>query len=109
MDRLPAEEAGTADGRTAATNATVRSVFIIGPDKKSKRSSGGKSVKWAGMFLFGFIILLGGVVAALWKLGVLARIGTTWTIIGLVIALGLGIMISVGSSGAKENIQIDRK
>jgi len=66
-------------------------------------------VKWAGMFLFGFIILLGGVVAALWKLGVLARIGTTWTIIGLVIALGLGIMISVGSSGAKENIQIVRK
>jgi len=66
-------------------------------------------VKWAGMFLFGFAILLGGVVAALWKLGVLARIGTTWTIIGLVIALGLGIMISVGSSGAKENIQIDRK
>jgi len=66
-------------------------------------------VKWAGMFLFGFLILLGGVVAALWKLGVLARIGTTWTIIGLVIALGLGIMISVGSSGAKENIQIDRK
>ncbi len=31
---LPAEEAGTSDGRTAATNATVRSVFIIGPDKK---------------------------------------------------------------------------
>ena len=66
-------------------------------------------MKWAGMFLVGFIILLGGVMAALWKLGVLARIGTTWTIIGLVIALGLGIMISVGSSGAKENIQIDRK
>ena len=33
---LPAEEAGTAEGRTAATNATVRSVFIIGPDKKIK-------------------------------------------------------------------------
>jgi thioredoxin-dependent peroxiredoxin len=33
---LPAEEAGTSDGRTAATNATVRSVFIIGPDKKIK-------------------------------------------------------------------------
>ena len=33
---LPAEEAGGADGRTAATNATVRSVFIIGPDKKIK-------------------------------------------------------------------------
>ena len=35
-DMLPAEEPGTAEGRTAATNATVRSVFIIGPDKKIK-------------------------------------------------------------------------
>jgi hypothetical protein len=61
------------------------------------------------MFLVGFIILMGGILAALWKLGVLAKIGTTWTIIGVVIAVGLGIMISVGSSGAKENIQIDRK
>ena len=33
---LPADEAGTSDGRTAAANATVRSVFIIGPDKKIK-------------------------------------------------------------------------
>ncbi|HKO80741.1 MAG TPA: peroxiredoxin [Chitinophagaceae bacterium] len=35
-DMLPAEEAGTSDGRTAATNQTVRSVFVIGPDKKIK-------------------------------------------------------------------------
>src|SRR5579859_7570035 len=28
---LPADEAGTSEGRTPATNATVRSVFIIGP------------------------------------------------------------------------------
>jgi thioredoxin-dependent peroxiredoxin len=33
---LPAEEAGTSDSRTATSNATVRSVFIIGPDKKIK-------------------------------------------------------------------------
>jgi alkyl hydroperoxide reductase subunit AhpC len=33
---LPAEEAGTSEGRTAATNSTVRSVFVIGPDKKIK-------------------------------------------------------------------------
>ena len=35
-DMLPAEEAGTSDGRTAATNQTVRSVFIVGPDKRIK-------------------------------------------------------------------------
>jgi len=33
---LPADEAGTSQGRTAAMNATVRSVFVIGPDKKVK-------------------------------------------------------------------------
>ena len=33
---LPADEAGSSEGRTAASNATVRSVFIIGPDKKIK-------------------------------------------------------------------------
>lgn len=33
---LPADTSGGADGRTAADNATVRTVFIIGPDKKIK-------------------------------------------------------------------------
>jgi len=33
---LPADESGTSEGRTAATNATVRTVFVIGPDKKIK-------------------------------------------------------------------------
>jgi len=37
FDMLPAEEAA-GEGRTAATNATVRSVFVIGPDKKVKLS-----------------------------------------------------------------------
>jgi alkyl hydroperoxide reductase subunit AhpC len=33
---LPATTTGTADGRTAADNQTVRNVFVIGPDKKIK-------------------------------------------------------------------------
>src|SRR3954469_10474088 len=33
---LPADAPGLADGRTAADNATVRNVFVIGPDKKIK-------------------------------------------------------------------------
>ena len=33
---LPAEEPGTSEGRTAATNATVRTVYVVGPDKKIK-------------------------------------------------------------------------
>jgi alkyl hydroperoxide reductase subunit AhpC len=33
---LPADAGETSEGRTAATNATVRTVFIVGPDKKIK-------------------------------------------------------------------------
>src|SRR5260370_27680230 len=33
---LPADSGATSEGRTAADNATVRTVFVIGPDKKIK-------------------------------------------------------------------------
>ncbi len=64
-------------------------------------------MKWAGMYFVGFLFLLGGVAAALWKTGVLERIGTAWSLIGLVIMVGLGVMFAVANSGTKENIQID--
>lgn len=37
-DMLPANVEGTSEGRTPADNATVRTVFIIGPDKRIKLS-----------------------------------------------------------------------
>ncbi len=36
FDMIHPSASGTAEGRTAADNATVRSVFIVGPDKKIK-------------------------------------------------------------------------
>jgi hypothetical protein len=66
-------------------------------------------MKWTAIYLLGYVILIGGLLAALWKLGVLASIGATWTLIGVVIAIGIGIMFAVSSSGSKENIEIDRK
>ena len=66
-------------------------------------------MKWTGIYLLGYVILIGGLLAALWKLGILASIGMTWTLIGVVIAIGIGIMVAVSSSGSKENIEIDRK
>jgi alkyl hydroperoxide reductase subunit AhpC len=35
-DMLPGDAGETSEGRTPATNATVRTVFVIGPDKKIK-------------------------------------------------------------------------
>jgi len=66
-------------------------------------------MKWTGIYLIGYVIFIGGVVAALWKLGVLADVGTAWTIIGVVIAIGIGIMLAVSHSGSKDNIEINRK
>jgi len=66
-------------------------------------------MKWVSMYLFGFLILIGGVLAALWKLGILERVETTWIVIGVAIAIGVGIMIAVSNSGTKENIEIDRR
>ena len=65
-------------------------------------------MRWTGLYFLGFVIVIGGILAAMWKAGVIARIGTTWTIIGVVIAIGIGIMIAVANSGRKENIHIDR-
>ncbi len=65
-------------------------------------------MKWANIYFFGFVVVLAGVVAALWKIGVLERVGAGWTAIGVVIAVGIGIMVSVSSSGKKESIQIEK-
>ena len=66
-------------------------------------------MKWTGIYLIGYIVLMFGVIAALWKMGVLDSIGTAWTLIGVVIAIGIGIMLAVANSGKKENIEIGRK
>jgi hypothetical protein len=65
-------------------------------------------MKWTGMYLLGYVIFVGGLFAALWKMGVLDTLGTTWTVIGVVIAIGLGIMMSVKGSGEKKTIEVDR-
>ena len=66
-------------------------------------------MKWTGIYLIGYVILVAGLVAALWKMGILASIGMAWTLIGVVIAIGIGIMLAVSSSGRKDNIEINRK
>jgi hypothetical protein len=62
-----------------------------------------------GVFFIGYLIVIIGIVAALWHAGVLAQIGFTWTAIGVLIALGLGIMFAVASGGPRQTIDIDRR
>ena len=60
------------------------------------------------MNLLGSVIYMAGLFAALWKLGILDRLGSTWTVIGVVIAIGIGIMMAVTGSGEKKTIEVDR-
>jgi hypothetical protein len=66
-------------------------------------------MKWAGMYLVGFVVLIGGLLGALWKLGILASVGTAWIVIGVVVVLGIGIMMAVSNGGNKGNIEINEK
>ena len=65
-------------------------------------------MKWMRMYLVGYFLVLAGLSAALWKLGVIERLGATWTAIAVVIAIGR-VMVSVSSSGNKETVEIEQK
>jgi hypothetical protein len=43
--------------------------------------------------------------AALWKLGVIQNVGAGWTAIGIVIAVGIGVMLAIRGRRA---IEIER-
>jgi hypothetical protein len=66
-------------------------------------------MKWVSAYLVGYVIFMTGVFLALWKLEVLDTIGSTWTGIAILVALGIGVMIAVANSGRKENIEVDTK
>ena len=65
-------------------------------------------MKWTGAYFLGFVLFVAGILLALWKTGLLEKIGLAWTAIGVVIALGLGLMVAVANSGRKESINIEK-
>jgi hypothetical protein len=66
-------------------------------------------MKWMSIYLFGYLLFIGGVFLALGQWGILDEMGPTWTMIAVLIALGIGVMIAVANSGRKENVQITTK
>ena len=50
------------------------------------------------LYLIGYFILLFGAVLALWQAGILEKISGVWLAIGLVIAVGLGLVLAVSSA-----------
>ena len=50
------------------------------------------------LYLIGYFILLAGAALALWQSGILRQIPGIWLVIGLVVAVGLGIVLAVSST-----------
>lgn len=59
-------------------------------------------MRFINMFLVGYFVLVIGALLALWYGGVLRHVAAMWVVIGLIIAVGFGIMLSV--SGGKPTI-----
>jgi hypothetical protein len=55
------------------------------------------AVQFINLYLIGYVILIVGGALALWYAGILQAIAPAWIAIGLVIAVGLGIMLSVSA------------
>ena len=54
-------------------------------------------MKFINMFLIGYFVLILGGVLALWQVGVLDDIAPMWIAIGVLGAIGIGIMMAVSS------------
>ncbi len=54
-------------------------------------------MRFIHLFLIGYFVLVIGAVMALWQAGVLAHVSGMWIAIGMIIAVGLGIMLAVAS------------
>ena len=55
-------------------------------------------MKFMRLYLIGYFVLLAGAVLALWQSGILRQIPIVWLAIGLIVAVGLGILLAVSST-----------
>jgi hypothetical protein len=58
-------------------------------------------MRFVNVYLVGYFLLVVGALLALWYGGVLQHVSPVWVLIGLIIAVGLGVMLSI-SAGKPE-------
>lgn len=54
-------------------------------------------MKFVDLYLVGYVLLVIAAIVALWKTGVLQRMSPIWIVVGILAAVGIGIMLAVRS------------
>ena len=65
-------------------------------------------MRFIHLFLIGYFVLILGIALALWQTGVLSRIAPIWIGVGVLVAVGAGIMMSVSSGKPTVTEEIER-
>lgn len=63
-------------------------------------------MRFIHLFLAGYFILVLGIGLALWQLGVLGHVAPIWIGVGALVAIGVGIMLSVSSGKPAASVKV---
>jgi len=64
-------------------------------------------MRFINLFLVGYVVLMLGIGIALWQSGILSRLSAVWIVVGVLVAVGVGIMLAV-SSGKPAVTEVQR-
>jgi hypothetical protein len=65
-------------------------------------------MKRMGAYVVGYLLLLGGALAGLWKVGMIERMGVGSTASGLMLVAGLGVILAAWGSGSTRSMPIEK-
>ena len=65
-------------------------------------------MRFIHLFLVGYFVLVLGVLLGLWQTGVLSHIAPIWIGVGVLVAVGIGIMMSVASGKPDITKEVER-
>jgi hypothetical protein len=59
--------------------------------------TGGGAMKFINMYFVGYVVLILGLTLGLWQAGILQALAPVWIAVGLIVAIGMGIMLAVSA------------
>jgi hypothetical protein len=65
-------------------------------------------MRFIHLFLVGYFVLVLGIGLGLWQTGALSRIAPIWTLVGMLVAVGVGIMLAVSSGKPTLSEEIEK-